>query len=227
MKVVLVVEDDPSMRRFLRNSLQPAGYRVIDASNGAEGLALATQHVPDLVLLDLGLPDGDGLHVLTTLRGWMQSPILVISARDDERQKVAALDAGADDYLTKPFGFAELLARLRVALRHTSARDTIDAAAPLVHGPLRIDVAARSVTVEGEEVHLSPIEFALLLHLARHAGKVLTHQQLLAAVWGPRGAGQAHYLRVYMTNLRRKLETDDRRLFVTEPGVGYRLRASA
>jgi two-component system KDP operon response regulator KdpE len=221
--VVLVIEDDPAMRRFLRNSLEPAGYRVVDAATGAEGLALASQVVPDIVLLDLGLPDVDGITVIGRLRAWTPTPIIVLSARELERHKVEALDAGADDYLTKPFGFAELLARMRVALRHNAGR-TGEVATVLEVGALRVDVDARTVMLDGQEVHLSPIEFGLLVHLARHAGKVLTHKQLLAAVWGPRGDGQAHYLRVYMTNLRRKLESGDARLFVTEPGVGYRLR---
>jgi two-component system KDP operon response regulator KdpE len=223
--LVLVIEDEPAMRRFLRNSLEPEDYRLVDAATGVEGLSLAAQYVPDLVLLDLGLPDLDGVDVIGRLRAWSRAPIIVLSARDHERQKVEALDAGADDYLTKPFGFAELLARMRVALRRAERQGEAEQATVLTVGAIRVDLGARVVTVDGVEVHLSPIEYGLLVHLARHAGKVLTHKQLLDAVWGPRGDGQAHYLRVYMTHLRRKLETGDARLFVTEPGVGYRLRA--
>lgn len=222
--VVLAIEDEPQMRRFLRNSLQPQHYRLIEASTGQEGLSLAAQYVPDLILLDLGLPDLDGIEVLHRLRAWTQAPVLVLSAREQERQKVEALDAGADDYLTKPFGFPELLARMRVALRHARRADAVDPER-LDVAPIAIDLVARRVTVNGDEVHLSPIEYKLLVHLARHAGKVLTHKQLLEAVWGPKGAAHAHYLRVYMTNLRRKLETDGQRLFVNEPRVGYRLRS--
>jgi len=198
---------------------------VLEAESGAAGLRLAEQYVPDLVLLDLGLPDVDGLQVIRALRPWCTAPILVLSARGQERSKVEALDAGADDYLTKPFGVAELLARMRVALRHRarSAAGTTDE--PFASGPLRVDLAARRVTLNDEEVHLTPIEFKLLAVLVRNAGLVVTQRQLLQEVWGPRSLKQAHYLRVYMTHLRRKLEhgAAHRRVFTTEAGVGYRL----
>ena len=217
--LVLVVEDDAQMRRFLRASLGPTGFALVEAATAAEGLSLATQYVPDVVLLDLGLPDADGLDVIRRLRAWSSVPIVVLSAREHERQKIEALDAGADDYLTKPFGFGELLARIRVALRHASRADG-DPEAPFVAGPLEVDPAARRVRVEGRDVHLTPIEYKLLLVLVRHAGKVVTHRQLLTAVWGPRSTERTEYLRVHMMRLRRKLS---RRLFTTELGVGYRL----
>jgi len=224
---VLLVEDEPQMRRFLRAALTSHGYRLVEAVTAAEALSLATSHNPEIVLLDLGLPDGDGIDVARRLREWSQVPILVISARGREDDKVRALDAGADDYLTKPFGVNELLARLRVAERHLRRGTGASAAEPVIEaGRLRIDLARREVTVDGVQVHLTPIEYRLLVLLARHAGKVLTHAQLLREVWGPGHTGHAHYLRVYMAQLRRKVEHDPARpqLLVTEPGVGYRLR---
>lgn len=219
--LLLLVEDDPQVRRFLRTSLPPQGYQLIEAETGREGVALAAQYLPDVVLLDLGLPDMDGVEVIGQLRAWSTVPILVISARELERQKIAALDAGADDYLTKPFGFGELLARVRVALRRSGAhRD--EPAAMFQAGPLTVDLAARHVLLGDQQVHLTPIEFKLLAVLVRHAGRVVTHKQLLEAVWGPHAAGQTDSLRVYMMRLRRKLEGGGR-LFTTEPGVGYRL----
>ena len=221
--MVLLVEDDAAMRRFLGTSLEPAGWRLVQATTASEGLALAMQYVPDLVLLDLGLPDLDGVEVIRRLRAWTKVPIVVLSARDRERQKVEALDAGADDYVTKPFGFAELVARMRAAVR----RSLHEAAAEPVFdgGALHVDLERREVRLAGAEVHLSPTEYKLLSVLVRHAGRVVTQQQLLEAVWGPHAAHQAHYLRVYMANLRRKLEPErDGRLFATEAGVGYRLR---
>ncbi|MCC6407930.1 MAG: response regulator [Planctomycetes bacterium] len=225
--LILIVDDEPQVRRFLTTGLATHGYRTLEAASGKDALRLATQYVPDVVLLDLGLPDLDGLEVTRALRQWTRIPIVVLSARGSERNKVEALDAGADDYLTKPFGFAELLARLRVALRHAArvegATDGVDG--PVECGGLRIDLAARRVTVDGEPVHLTPIEFKLLAVLARHVGKVVTQSQLLREVWGPDSAEQSHYLRVYMTHLRRKLEPRDgsRRRFRPEAGVGYRL----
>jgi two-component system, OmpR family, KDP operon response regulator KdpE len=216
---VLVIEDDPQVRRFLRNTLPPQGYRLYEAATGAEGLSLATQYVPDLLLLDLGLPDLDGVEVIARLRAWSAMPIVVISARELERQKIEALDAGADDFLTKPFGFGELLARLRVALRHAARREA-EPSTVFSAGPLHVDLGARRVRVDAAEVHLTPLEFKLLAVLVRHAGRVVMHKQLLEAVWGPRSAHQTHYVRVHMMRLRRKL---GRRLFTTEPGVGYRL----
>ncbi len=221
--LVLVVEDEPQVRRFLRASLASRGYRVLEATTVREALQLATGHVPDLFLLDLGLPDGDGIELTRALRGWTRAPIVVLSARGREEDKVDALDAGADDYLTKPFGVNELLARLRVALRHAQA---VPREGPVLQvGSLRIDLARREVVVEGREVRLTPTEFKLLELLARNAGKVLTHGHILRAIWGPHST-QAHLVRVHMAELRRKVEADPARprLLLTEVGVGYRLR---
>ena len=222
--LVLVVEDDPPMRRFLRTTLGAHGFRVLEATTAAEALASMTAQAPELVLMDLGLPDGDGIALTRTLRTWSRVPVIVLSARGREADKVEALDAGADDYLTKPFGVQELLARIRVALRHAQG---VTAASPVLEvGPLRIDVARREVTRDGETVHLTPIEYRLLVLLAQNAGRVLTHPQMLRAVWGAGHAHQPHYLRVYMAALRRKIERDPARpaLLQTEQGVGYRLR---
>jgi two-component system KDP operon response regulator KdpE len=221
--LVLVVDDEPQVRRFVRASLLAHGYRVLEAGTVREAEQLATSHDPDLFLLDLGLPDGDGIELTRSLRGWTRAPIVVLSARGREEDKVSALDAGADDYLTKPFGVNELLARLRVALRHARAQP--EAPAVIEAGPLRIDLPRREVTVDGRAAHLTPIEFSLLALLARHAGKVLTHRQILREVWGP-NATEAHYVRVHMAELRKKIEADPARprLLVTEVGVGYRLR---
>jgi two-component system KDP operon response regulator KdpE len=223
--LILLVEDEPPMRRFLRASLASHGFRLVEASTAREGLSLAASHNPEIVLLDLGLPDGDGIELTKQLREWSHAPIIVISARGREDDKVLALDAGADDYLTKPFGVNELLARIRVALRH--ARGQASPAPVLDLGGLRIDLARRLVTVDEQEVHLTPIEYRLLTLLAQHADKVLTHRFLLGEVWGPGHAERTHYLRVRMAELRRKLERDPARpaWLLTEPGVGYRLRA--
>ncbi len=222
---ILVVEDEVAMRRFLRASLSAHHFELIEAVTGGEAIQRATEHNPDLVLLDLGLPDTDGIEVTRTLRGWSRVPIIVLSARGRETDKVEALDAGADDYLTKPFGVNELLARIRAALRRTDPGQGVDS--PVVEfGRLRIDFARRLVTLSATEVRLTPIEYRLLICLAQNAGKVLTHRQLLEQVWGPGHSDQTHYLRVYMAQLRRKLEADPARptLLTTEPGVGYRLR---
>ena len=221
---ILVIDDEPQMRRFLRVSLANAGYQVIEAENGAEGLAQAASRNPDLVLLDLGLPDQDGLSVTARLREWSKSPIIVVSARGREEDKVTALDQGADDYLTKPFGVGELLARIRVALRHVA---TEGAGSPeFVLGDLKIDFARRQVFVKNTEVHLTPIEYKLLSLLVRSAGRVLTHRQLLREAWGPNSVEHTHYLRVYMGQLRHKIEENPSRpqYIVTEPGIGYRIR---
>jgi two-component system KDP operon response regulator KdpE len=224
--LVLIVDDEPQMRRFLRPALEGQGYRVVEAATASEGIGLASSHNPDLILLDLGLPDADGMEVTRRLREWSAAPIVVVSARGDESDKVLALDAGADDYLTKPFSMAELLARLRVAQRRTSVRAG-EATEPVfeIEG-LRVDLARRQVFREGQPVHLTPLEYKLLSTLLRHAGRVITHRQLLKEVWGPNAVNETQYLRVYMTQLRHKLEKDPARpaLLLTETGVGYRLR---
>jgi len=221
-----LIEDEPQMRRFLRITLQSQGYRLVEAAAAQEGMMQATTRNPDVVLLDLGLPDLDGLEVTKRLREWTQTPIIVISAREQERDKVRALDAGADDYLTKPFNAAELLARIRVALRHTSRRDSGQQEPIFVLQNLKVDLSQRQIFVDDKEVHLTPIEYKLLTVLIRHAGKVITHSQLLKEVWGPAHVNEIQYLRVYMTQLRHKLETDPARprLLMNEPGVGYRLK---
>jgi two-component system KDP operon response regulator KdpE len=223
--LVLVIEDEPQMLRFLRPALEGHGYRMIEARSGRDGLTEAATRAPDVVLLDLGLPDMDGLAVTARLREWSRTPIVVISARGREEDKVAALDAGADDYVTKPFGVPELLARLRVALRHSARADGVEAPRFAVED-VEIDLEKRRVSRAGEPVHLTPIEYRLLTELARHPGKVLTHSHLLKQVWGPASTQQSHYLRVYMAQLRRKLEQDPARprILLTELGVGYRLR---
>ncbi len=222
--LVLVIEDEPQMLRFLRPALQGHGFRVVDATSGEDGVRQAATRAPDLVLLDLGLPDMDGLEVTRRLREWSRVPILVISARGREDDKVAALDAGADDYVTKPFSMRELLARLRVALRHASRPD--GGGPPRLRvGELEIDFEKRRVAVGGKPIHLTRIEYRLLAELAQNAGKVLTHSHLLRNVWGPGYAQQSQYLRVYMVQLRRKIESDPARpkYLLTETGVGYRL----
>ena len=225
--VVLLIEDEPQMRRFLRAALSTHPYALVEAETAREGLAQAAGRTPDVILLDLGLPDGDGIDLTRRIREWSTVPIIVLSARGRERDKVAVLDAGADDYLTKPFGVGELLARLRVALRHT-AQGASGAGEPVFTvGGLRVDFEHRRVFIDDREVHLTPTEYKLLAVLIRHAGKVLTHRQLLKEVWGPNAVEHTHYLRVYMTQLRHKLEAEATRprYLVTEPGVGYRLQA--
>jgi two-component system, OmpR family, KDP operon response regulator KdpE len=224
--VILVVEDETPMRKFLRTALTAQDYRVVEATSGKEALGLATTHNPEIILLDLGLPDADGIDLAREIRQWSRVPIIVISARGREDDKVAALDAGADDYLTKPFGVNELLARVRVALRHAAQSGADEPGEIIEQGLVRIDQPRREVTVDGREVRLTPIEYRLLVLMARNAGRVLTHRQILKEVWGPAQAGQTHYLRVFMAQLRRKIEDDPARprLIVTEPGVGYRMR---
>ncbi len=223
--LILVIEDDGQIRRFLRATLTSNGYRVLEVTGGQEGIRqVSTQH-PDLVILDLGLPDLDGLDVTRQLREWTTTPIIVVSAREQERDKVLALDAGADDYLTKPFGTEELLARIRVGLRHT-LRESQGAESPIFEvGSLKVDLAHRQVFVDGNKVHLSPIEYKLLTTLVHYAGKVVTGKQLLKEVWGPAYTTESQYLRLYMAKLRHKLEKDatEPRYLLTEPGVGYRL----
>lgn len=223
--LVLVVEDEEPVRRFLRAALTAAGFRTVEASSGREAAVHAVGWRPDLVLLDLGLPDMDGITLLASLRDTVRAPVIVVSARGQEQSKVAALDAGADDYLTKPFGVPELLARVRVALRHAAVGAGDAAPAPLEAHGVTIDLVRRQVRRGTDEVHLTPTEFRLLALLARHAGRVVTHRQLLTEGWGAAAVEQPHYLRVYMSQLRRKLEADPNRprLLLTEPGVGYRL----
>jgi len=221
---VLVIEDEPEIRRFLRTSLSAHDFAVYEAANGADGVRQAAEQQPDIVLLDLGLPDIDGFQVIQQLRSWSGVPILILSARGQETDKIAALDAGADDYLTKPFGVGELLARLRVALRHRARLQESDLSSVFRAGQLTVDLVRRQVTVAGQEVHLTPTEYRLLTTLIRHAGKVLTHRQLLKEVWGPDCTHETHYLRVYVNQLRQKLsaQTPETTLIATEPGVGYR-----
>jgi two-component system KDP operon response regulator KdpE len=222
---ILLIEDDPAICRFLRVSLANNGYQLAEVATARDGVYQAASHPPDAIILDLGLPDGDGLDVLRRIRGWSTLPIIVLSARGQEKDKVAALDAGADDYLTKPFGVGELLARIRVALRHAS-RIGDQAGEPVFSvGDLRVDLGKRQVFVRDAQIHLTPIEYRLLTTLIKHAGKVLTHRHLLHEAWGPERISEAHYLRVYMNQLRHKIEPDPHRprYLLTEPGVGYRL----
>jgi two-component system KDP operon response regulator KdpE len=228
--LVLVVDDEPPMRKLLRVVLGANGLRTEEATSGAEALVRAASYNPDLVLLDLGLPDSDGIDVTRRLRAWMAAPILVLSARGREQDKVAVLDAGANDYLTKPFSNAELLARIRVWLRQTARAAPDRDESTIEVGDFRIDLAQRLVCVAGREVHLTPIEYKLLTTLMRNAGRIMTHRQLLETTWGPgpRPGSGTQYLRVYMGRLRRKLEPDAAppRYLLTEPGVGYRLRGA-
>jgi two-component system KDP operon response regulator KdpE len=226
--LILLIEDEAQMRRFLRLSLVSNGYRLVESASAEDGLAQAAARTPELILLDLGLPDRDGLTVAEGVRTWSTVPIIVISARGSEDQKIQALDAGADDFLTKPFGVGELLARIRVALRHAARAGS----APTLRfavGDLQVDLVRRQVLVRGVEVHLTPIQYKLLNLLIKHAGQVVTHRQLLREIWGPNSSEQTQYLRVYMGQLRHKLEQNPSRpvLLVTEPGVGYRLRDEA
>lgn len=225
-RVVLAVEDEPQVMRFLRATLPAHGYRLVEAATGEQGLVAAATRSPDLMLLDLGLPDLDGMEVTRRLREWSTMPVIVISARGHEEDKVRALDAGADDYLTKPFGVGELLARMRVALRNATRLATDQGQPTFDTGDLHVDLGARQVSVAGKEIRLTRMQFNLLAALVKHAGKVLTHRQLLREVWGP-GATEFHYVRVYMGQLRHKLEPDPARprYLMTETGVGYRLRA--
>ncbi|MGD9727450.1 MAG: response regulator [Nitrospiraceae bacterium] len=226
---VLLIEDEPEIRRFLRNTLPHQGYRFYEAVSGGEGLAQAQARNPDVILVDLGLPDMDGLEVIRKLREWTQMPIIVLSARGQEQVKVAALDGGADDYMTKPFGVEELLARLRTALRH-AAKSQVESGDGdgFASGDLKIDLLRRHVFVGEKEVHLTPIEYKLLTTLVKHAGLVMTHRQLLKEVWGPLHVEESQYLRVYMRQLRHKLEKDPARprYLLTELGVGYRLNTA-
>ena len=224
---ILVVEDEQEIRRFLRVSLSHSGYRLIETASVKDAVLQAATQQPDLMLLDLGLPDGDGFDVIREVRQWSSMPIIVLSARGQEHDKVRALDEGADDYLTKPFSVGELQARLRVALRHSAQAATGSGAPVFEIGALRIDLASRQVRLEGKEVHLTPTEYRLLATLVKYAGKVVTHRQLLKEVWGPDSVHETQYLRVYMAALRQKIEPESIRphYLLTEPGVGYRLVA--
>ncbi|MHB2018262.1 MAG: response regulator [Candidatus Xenobia bacterium] len=223
---VLCIEDEPQIQRFLRTPLKAHGYHMVEALTGEQGLAMAASEHPDVIILDLGLPDMEGLDLARELRQRSETPIIVLSARGQEIDKVQALDAGADDYLTKPFSIGELLARMRVALRH-AAQTQQEPERVIQLGPLKVDLLRRQVTLDGNDVHLTPIEYQLLLTLCRHPGKVLTHRQLLKEVWGPEYVEDTHYLRVYMGQLRHKLELTPARpcYLLTEPGVGYRFAA--
>jgi two-component system KDP operon response regulator KdpE len=220
---ILIVEDEKQIRRFVRAALEAEGHKVFEAETGKQGLIEAATRKPDLVVLDLGLPDMDGVEFVRDLRGWSAMPVIVLSARTGESDKIAALDAGADDYLTKPFGVGELLARVRVALRRVATGTDGEPIAEF--GNVRVDLAARVVTRAGKAVHLTALEFRLLSVLARNVGKVITHRQLLRDVWGPSHVEHSHYLRIYMAQLRHKLEADPARPrhLLTETGVGYRL----
>jgi two-component system KDP operon response regulator KdpE len=223
---VLLVEDEASMRRFLRATLVPRGFRLLEAETAAAAEIAAASQNPELILLDLGLPDRDGIELTRRLRRFTQVPILVISARGRDEDKVEALDAGADDYVTKPFGVGELLARMRVALRHAARAAGEPEPGVLELGELRVDFARREVAVGARRVHLTPIEWKLFALLARHAGRVVTHRQILREVWGATASQQTHTVRVHMAGLRKKIEADPARprWLVTEPSVGYRLR---
>jgi len=224
--LILLIEDEPQMLRLLRIVLKGHGYRLVESSTGQEGIMQAATRVPDLILLDLGLPDIDGLEVTRRVREWSDVPIIVISAREQEQDKIKALDAGADDYLTKPFGAGELMARIRVAMRHKALREAGQHESIFILGNLRVDLARRQVFLNEKEVHLTPIEYKLLTVLIKNAGKVLTHRQLLKEVWGPPYLTETQYLRVYMAQLRHKLEVDPARpsFLINELGVGYRLK---
>ena len=223
--VIILIEDEPEIRRFLRAALLSHGYRLVEAATGREGLQAAETRQPDLIILDLGLPDMDGLEVIRQLRAWTAVPIIVLSAKEQETVKVASLDEGADDYIAKPFGVGELLARIRVSLRHADRTEPGDITPVYRAGDLQVDFALRRVRVKGKDVHLTPIEYRLITTLAKHAGKILTRKQLLTEVWGRPYGDRAHYLHVHMAQLRRKIEDDPGRpqYLLTEPGVGYQL----
>lgn len=224
---VLVVDDERAIRRFLRASLSTHGYTVLEAESGSEALAITAERMPDVIFLDLGLPDMDGIEVTRRLREWTEIPIIILSVRDQEMDKIQALDAGADDYLTKPFGMGELMARVRGVLRRSVPGSTGDAVVTI--SGLQVDLANRQVSKDGAQISLTPTEYDILKVLVQHAGKVMTHQQITLKVWGSGYAEEAHLLRVNISNLRRKIETNPNRpeLVITEPGVGYRLRIQA
>lgn len=222
---IIVIEDEVQIRRFLRTTLTAEGYQVVEAETGKQGLTEAAMRKPDLIILDLGLPDMDGVEVIKGIRAWSSVPVIILSARSQESDKISALDEGADDYLVKPFSVGELMARIRVALRHVSLAINGGGEGVFSVDELKVDMINRKVTVSDTEVHLTPIEYRLLTVLVKHAGKVLTHRSLLKEVWGPNYVDRAHYLRIYMGILRHKLEKDPARprFLLTEIGVGYRL----
>ncbi|MCG3137820.1 MAG: KDP operon transcriptional regulatory protein KdpE [Phycisphaerae bacterium] len=223
---ILVIEDEVPIRRFLRPAIEAAGYRLVECGTGKDGILQASQAHPGLVILDLGLPDIDGLEVIKQIREWSKIPIIILSARGIETQKVAALDAGADDYIQKPFGVAELMARIRVALRHYHSVQQTESAPIIQAGQISIDLTRREVRRNGALVHLTPLEYQLLTTLVKHSGLVMTQRQLLHDVWGPGHADESHYLRIYMRQLRQKLEDNpaNPQHLITEAGVGYRFR---
>ncbi|TKB75455.1 MAG: response regulator [Nitrospira sp.] len=223
---VLLIEDEPEIRRFLRTTLPAHGYRLHEAATGRQGVTEAKARNPDLILLDLGLPDQNGVEVIRQIREWATMPIIVLSARDQEQVKVSALDSGADDFVTKPFGVNELLARIRTALRHAARPAGEPGESAFTLGDLRVDLNRRQVLIAEKEIHLTPIEYKLLTTLVRYAGKVVTHRQLLKEVWGPLHVDEHHYVRVYMRQLRNKIEANPAqpRYLLTELGVGYRLK---
>ena len=225
--LILIIEDEPGIRRFLRVSLEQEGYRLVEAQTGRQAMVMIKSRPPDVIILDLGLPDLDGVEIIDSVRAWSKLPIIVLSARTKDFDKVEALDRGADDYLTKPFSVSELHARLRVALRHTALIASPEGQKVFETGRLRVDLETRRVSVAGEEIHLTPIEYRLLETLIANAGRVLTHRYLRDEVWGPYRSGGVQHLRVHMANLRRKIEADPARprLLRTEQGVGYRLSA--
>lgn len=224
--VVIVIEDDPLIRQFLRTGLSAQHFTVFEAESGKQGIIEVGVRKPDLLILDLGLPDIDGIEVIKAVRAWSTLPIIILSARSCEQHKIDALDAGADDYLTKPFGFGELLARIRVALRHAIRTSELRQTDVFTTANLKVDLNNRLVSIDDGHVHLTPIQYRLLTVLVKHAGKVLTHQQILKEVWGPSYQENAHYLRIYMSQLRQKLEADPAQpqFLLTESGVGYRLK---
>jgi len=224
--VIVVIEDDPAIRLFLRTGLGAHGFKVFEADRGKQGIIEAGVCKPDLIILDLGLPDMDGVDVIKTIREWSVMPIIILSARSTEQHKIDALDAGADDYLTKPFGLGELLARIRVAMRHSVSSPEQDHSGVFTSGDLKVDLLRRQIFVGDREVHLTPIQYRLLSVLIKNAGKVLTHQYLLKEVWGPSYRDNSHYLRIYMSQLRQKLETDPAQpqYLLTESGIGYRFK---
>jgi two-component system KDP operon response regulator KdpE len=224
--VIVVIEDDPAIRRFLRTGLAAHRFKVFEADKGRQGIIEAGVRKPDLIILDLGLPDMDGVEVIKSIRQWSAMPIIILSARSSEQHKIDALDAGADDYLTKPFGLGELLARIRVAMRHSISSPIQDQKGVFTAGELKVDLVNRCIMVSEKEVHLTPIQYRLLMVLIKNAGKVLTHQYLLKEVWGPSYRDNSHYLRIYMSQLRQKLETDPTQpqYLLTESGVGYRFK---